>query len=105
MQEDSYSLYESDVNRRILHSETRIKAWVIGGVLANLLVLIGIGAPMVYYLGQLSAQTTASSISLNKISSDIQTNKARVRNLEQRQNAIARFLEKQGFETPPPVED
>jgi hypothetical protein len=54
--DNDYGKYDRDVSQRILHSETRIKNWVIGGVLANLVILIGIGAPMVWYLGQLSAQ-------------------------------------------------
>lgn len=54
---DSYNAYDADITRRLEHSETRIKNWVIGGILANLMVLIGVGLPMVYYLGGIQNQT------------------------------------------------
>ena len=46
----------ADMDRRISHSETRLKFWVVGGVLANLIALAAIGLPMVYYAGQVVEQ-------------------------------------------------
>lgn len=103
MPESQYAHYDRDVSQRILHSETRIKNWVIGGVLANLVVLIGIGAPMVYYLGQLSAQTQASSVVLNQVQGDVNRLKDLQNELRARQNAMMAHLRKEGFE-PPDVE-
>lgn len=103
MPESSFEAYERDVQARILHSETRIKNWVIGGVLANLLVLIGIGAPMVYYFGQLSTQTATSATVLNQVAADVNRLKDGQAVLRTRQNAIIAHLRKDGFE-PPEVE-
>lgn len=100
MPENPYELYETDLDRRILHSETRIKNWVIGGVLANLLVLGGIGAPMVYYLGQLSVQISSSAAVLNQLSADITRLKDGQLFIRTRQNAIIAHMRKDGFEPP-----
>lgn len=46
-------IMSDEIDRRIQHAEQRIKFWVISGVLANLLILIGATVPTVFYLGQL----------------------------------------------------
>lgn len=43
-----------DINRRITASETRIKYWVIMGILGNTVGLLAIALPLVFYLGQIS---------------------------------------------------
>lgn len=43
-----------DINRRIAASETRIKYWVIMGILGNSIGLLTIALPLVFYLGQIS---------------------------------------------------
>lgn len=58
MDSDFYRAYDADVTRRLEHSETRIKNWVMGGIAANILALLGLGTPLVYYLGTLSSQAT-----------------------------------------------
>lgn len=94
---DSYHDYDRDVSQRILHSETRIKNWVIGGVLANLVVLIGIGAPMVWYLGQLSAQTSNLISTMTQLTNDYTEIKRDQDKLIYRQRVMADFLRKQGM--------
>lgn len=40
--------------------------------MANLLILIGIGAPLIYYLGTMQAQASAAMASIAKISTTIE---------------------------------
>lgn len=60
-----------DVDRRIQHAETRIKYWVVAGVLANLLALIGAAIPLVYYLGGVQAQTSTVASTVQSTSSQL----------------------------------
>ena len=62
---------EEDITRRIGHSETRIKNWIISGILANLVILIGIGAPLIYYLGTMQAQATTAMAQVAKITATL----------------------------------
>ena len=43
-----------EIDRRISHSEQRIKTWVLGGIAANLLVAILAAIPTIFYMGQIS---------------------------------------------------
>lgn len=92
---------DEDMDRRILHSETRIKYWVIVGVLANVIMLIGLGAPLIYYLGTMQAQATAAIASINK-SNEIQDRQERwIRDHEIRDASLEQWAQGQGY-TPPP---
>ena len=103
MSQDVYSAYDADVNRRIQHAETRIKYWVIGGVLANLLALVGLGAPLVYYLGTLNAQTTSAITTVATVNTNLSKMDDKLRELEFRQRSVMTYLKGKGFE--PPVTD
>lgn len=54
-----------------MHSEGRIKYWVIAGVVANLVMLITIGAPAVYYFGSMQAQSVSTLDAILKVSDQI----------------------------------
>lgn len=99
---ESYEAYERDVTQRISHSETRIKYWVIAGVVANLLVLIGVGVPMVYYLGQMSAQATEVIASVAKTSMQLDKIEVTQRRQAVWQYAAEQWMQSQGFLPPPP---
>ena len=67
---DLFPELDEDIDRRILHSETRIKYWVVAGVIANLVTLLLGGIPMVYYLGQMSEKMNMALVS-NKLTTDV----------------------------------
>jgi len=90
-----------DMDRRILHSETRIKNWVIAGVLANLLVLIGIGAPLVYYLGSISAQSTMAITQLSETNNRLAIMDRWIRRHEVWDATVEAWMESQGYRPPP----
>lgn len=79
---DAYAAFDRDVSSRLMHLETRIKYWVIAGVVTNLLALIGLGIPLVYYLGTLNAQTSAAISTVNITSASINSLTERVTRLE-----------------------
>ena len=61
--EDLFPDWGTDVDRRIAASEARIKFWVLGGVITNLVVAIGAAIPLVFFFGQISrdiAQTVVA---------------------------------------------
>jgi hypothetical protein len=51
-----------EIDRRIEHSEQRIKTWVLAGVAANLLVAIIAALPMIFYMGQISRDINQATI-------------------------------------------
>lgn len=97
----TYDAYDADVNRRIELSETRIKYWVIAGVIANLLAAISLGIPLVYYLGSLNTQTATAITKLDKSVLDAEALHKRVNRLEVRQNAVVQHLRKSDDWEPP----
>lgn len=97
----TYDAYDADVNRRIEHAETRIKYWVIGGICANLLAMMGVGIPMVYYLGTLNAQTTQAITQMGKSITDTDALSKRIDAIDYRQRAALQHMKLQdGFEPP-----
>lgn len=60
---------DHDIDRRIAASETKIKNWVIAGVAANLVSILGILLPAVFYLGQMSrdASTALATIQAQQV--------------------------------------
>lgn len=101
MSDHEYSAYDRDVSQRILHSETRIKNWVIGGVLANVLVLIGVGAPMVWYLGQLSAVANVSVGTVTRLDSEVRKLREDSDRMDFRQTSMVEYLQRHGYQVPP----
>jgi hypothetical protein len=64
---DLFPDVSDEIDRRISHSEQRIKTWVLAGVAANLLVAITAALPMIFYVGQISRdinQATSKQIEL-----------------------------------------
>lgn len=51
---DIFPDISDEIDRRIQHSEQRIKTWVLGGIAANLLVAIIAAIPTIFYMGQMS---------------------------------------------------
>lgn len=51
---DIFPELSDELDRRIAHSEQRIKSWVIAGILANLMVAIMAAIPAIFYMGQIS---------------------------------------------------
>lgn len=101
MTQTTYDSYDADVNRRIEASESRIKYWVISGIVANLLAMMGVGIPMVYYLGTLNAQTTQAIADMNKSVLDREQQAAKISEIEYRQRSAIQFLhDKFGYQTP-----
>jgi hypothetical protein len=57
---DLFPDVSDEIDRRIAHSEQRIKTWVLAGVAANLLVAIMAALPMIFYVGQISRDINQS---------------------------------------------
>lgn len=60
-----------EIDLRVNHSETRIKNWVVTGVVVNLIALLVAALPMVYTLGQIAATFDASVAKGNNTSRQI----------------------------------
>lgn len=60
-----------DVDRRIQHAETRIKYWVVAGVLVNLVAIVIPVVTLVYYLGGIQSQITTALASIQSQSSEL----------------------------------
>lgn len=58
---DLFPELSGDIDRRISHAEVRIKYWVMAGVLANLVALLGLAIPLTYYLGTLNAKNAVAT--------------------------------------------
>lgn len=58
--EDLFPDWGVDVDRRIAASESRIKFWVLGGVITNLVVAVGAAIPLVFFFGQISRDIAAT---------------------------------------------
>lgn len=54
----------SEIDRRINHSETRIKNWVIAGVATNLIGIMLFSVPLVYYLGGIQEKIAVATSSI-----------------------------------------
>lgn len=61
-----------DIDRRILHAETRIKYWVVGGILLNLFAILIPLVTLVYYLGGIQSQTSAALTSIQGQGAELQ---------------------------------
>lgn len=97
---EQFPSLEDDIDRRIEHSEGRIKYWVIAGVLANLVALVGIGAPMIYYFGSMQAQTQNTLQTVLTISTSLTDIETRIQRQEVRQQMLDAWAESQGYRRP-----
>lgn len=64
-----YPEISQEIDRRIQHSVTQVKYWVIAGVLGTLVTTIGFGIPAVYNLGRLTIQIEMIQMRLDQIDS------------------------------------
>lgn len=55
---DLFPDISEEIDRRVVHSEHRIKYWIVVGILANLVTLILAAIPVVFYLGQMTTTAT-----------------------------------------------
>lgn len=94
------SAFHTLLDREILHSETRIKFWVVAGVLANLVILIGIGAPLIYYLGTIQSQANSAMITIQATSVKVQDIEQRVNRHELWESAAESWMNQKGFVPP-----
>lgn len=91
---------QDEVDRLILHSETRIKYWVIAGVVANMVALVGIGAPLIYYLGTMQAQTTAALATIQAANSQLVEMDKRLNQHEVWESNAETWMVQKGFIPP-----
>lgn len=94
-----------EIDRRIVHSEQRIKSWVMGGILANLMILACTAVPSVFYLGQMSQN-------ISQLVSTVNENKAKIaesddwkRKREIWESSVEQFLKPQGYDPPKGSQD
>lgn len=97
---EQFPSLEDDIERRIEHSEGRIKYWVIAGILANLVALVGIGIPLVYYFGSMQAQSVSAASSLSALTNNVALNQNRLQSIEFRQQMLEVWAESEGFRAP-----
>lgn len=95
-----YPEYDRDITLRLVNSETRIKNWVITGVVSNLLLLLATGGPLVYYLGQLSAQNTMVVQSTTATASQIEVIVKRMDRLEFEASSRESWMIERGYKPP-----
>jgi hypothetical protein len=100
MSREAYEAYDQDVTRRLDHAETRIKYWVVAGICANLLALVGLGIPMVYYLGTLNAQTTQALTTVNTSAAQLSQLNSRLARLEFQAASREAWMVSQGYNPP-----
>ncbi len=72
---DLFPDISEEMDRRVNHSEHRIKYWIVVGILANLITLILAAIPVVFYLGQMT--TTASQALATIQQQQVQLNEMR----------------------------
>lgn len=51
---DIFPDLSEEIDRRIAHSEQRLKYWVLAGIVTNLMVAIFAAVPTIFYIGQIS---------------------------------------------------
>lgn len=95
---DLFPDLDEDIDRRIAHAETRIKYWVIIGVLANVAALIGLGAPLIYYLGSMQAQASVAIASLSKSSDQLERQQNWIRKREMKDASLEAWAKTKGYQ-------
>src|SRR5215204_1288607 len=57
---DLFPDLSDEIDRRITHSETRIKYWVLVGVVVNFLIAVGAAIPVIYASGTIASDIRTS---------------------------------------------
>lgn len=89
-----------ELDRRILHSESRIKFWVIGGILANILSLAAVAIPLIFYLGQMQTQFASTVASAGVSESELRKLDRWKLEREIWEQAVNNHLSPKGFQPP-----
>lgn len=76
--------------KAVEHVESRIKLWVVSGLVTNMLAMLMVTIPMIYYLGSISAQ-------FERLARDSESQAAVVRDLELWRQRVDAQAEYQGF--------
>lgn len=69
-----------EIDRRIMHSEQRIKFWIMAGVASNLVVAVAAAIPAIFYIGQISVSVQQSAETMKKIEASQDANLTWVQN-------------------------
>ena len=96
--EELYPEWSTEVDRRIMASEVRIKFWIVGGVLTNLLVAISAAVPLIFYVGQITQSIQQTSSSLKVQTDKLDTNAEWVRERMIWEARVESALERQGVD-------
>lgn len=86
-----------EIDRRVVHSETRIKNWVVTGIVANLVMLFAIAIPMTYSLGQIQAKFDAVIVSTQDSDKKLKDLDTWQRDREVWETSVESYLVTQGF--------
>lgn len=100
---DPFELYPNlgdGVNQRVRDSEHRIKFWVISGILVNVVAMIMVAVPIVYYFGQASQASIAMSQTVAKNRLDLDALQRQTQDIDTWIATAEQFLITKGF-TPP----
>lgn len=100
MANEAYEAYDRDISRRLEHAETRIKYWVVAGICANLLALVGLGIPLVYYVGSMNAQTSQSLGAVAIFTNQLPTINERLSRIEFEAAARETWMTQRGYVPP-----
>lgn len=95
--EELYPEWSSEVDRRIMASEVRIKFWVVGGALVNFLVAAGAAVPMIFYMGQITSTIQQSAVDLKAQTARLDTNADWVRDRMVWEARVESTLERQNI--------
>lgn len=97
---DLFPELSQDMDRRILHAETRIKYWVVAGVLMNLLIFLSAGLPLVYYLGQIQTQARAALDTIKTTTQVVNDRNKAIQRQELWEQSIESWAESKGYKPP-----
>lgn len=97
---EAYPNLEDDINTRIEYSEGRIKYWVLAGILTNVLSLIGIGAPLVYYFGAMQSQSATTLQNVVELNQKLAVMESRLQREEVHTQMIDAWAQDKGFKPP-----
>ena len=89
--------FGDEVDRRIEHSETRIKNWVATGVVANLVALFVMAIPLTYSLGQIQAKFDAVLVTSQDTAKRLKDMDTWRRDREVWETSVESYLATQGF--------
>lgn len=81
-----------DIDTRILAAEQRIKLWIVSSVLGYMVTLIGIGAPMIWYMSSLNSQFADAIQIVNRSEQTLQQRGLWMQDREVWENEVERFL-------------